>query len=259
MIPQELLVFKKGRTVVHRLTPRTKMYFAAVFTILALIRMDLPYMVVVFLATLIPLALARIVRVWLKSLKTLAFFIAVVFLFNYLFTWDLDLSLSMVLRLLILVNVFMAFMRTTMPDDLAQTLYELGIPHDFVLAFTMSLRFIPTIMRDAQNIIDAQRARGLETEKGNPIKRAKNYIPILVPLIVNAVRRARLVAEAMESRGFGATDKPTSLYEIKATKNDWAVAILVTLALALAIYLTYINPFYPPLSLNKILSNLSPR
>jgi len=254
MIPQELLVFKKGITVVHKLTPKTKMYFAAVFTILALIRMDLPYMLLVFILSMVPIGLAKMFRAWISSLKTLTIFMLIIFGFNYIFTRDLPLSTSMVLRLLILVNVFMVFMRTTMPDDLAQSLYEIGVPHDFVLAFTMALRFIPTIMQDAQNIIDAQRARGLETEKGNPIKRAKNYIPILVPLIVNAIRRARLVAEAMESRGFGATDKPTSLYEIRLSVRDWLVITVVTLLLVVAVYFTYVTPLYLDIEvLNSVL------
>lgn len=239
MMSKEILVFKKGSTAIHRLSPKTKIYFVIVFTILGLLRLDLPYITTIFILSLIPIPIAKMSREWLRSIKPLTTFIVIVFAFNYIFTFNLILSLSIVFRLLILVNVFMVFMKTTMPDDLAQSLYELGLPHDFVLAFTMSLRFVPTIMRDAQIIIDAQRARGLETEKGNPIKRARNYLPVLIPLIVNAIRRAKNVAEAMESRGFGATEKPTPLYKIKFKTFDWLVILMLSFLLMVTLAITY--------------------
>jgi len=49
-------------------------------------------------------------------------------------------------------------------------------------------------------------------EKGNIFQRVRNYIPVLIPLIISSFRRAELVADAMESRAFGAAKRRTSLY-----------------------------------------------
>ncbi len=240
MIPSEILEFRKGSTIVHRFTPYTKMLYAILFSILALLKPELNYTLFIFVLTIIPIILARMIILWLKSLKGLIILIIMVFGFNMLFTMNTYYSLSMVFRLLALVNIFMVFLRTTSPEDLAYALYKLGLPYDFVLAFTMALRFIPTMFKDIQAVIDAQRARGLETEKGSPLKRARNYIPIFIPLIVNAIRRARSVAETMESRAFGATKKPTSLYEVKLKTLDYMGMIVIIATTLLMFYIVYI-------------------
>lgn len=240
MISSEVLEFRKGSTIIHRFTPYTKMLYALLFSILILLRSDFIYTLFLFLLTIVPIILAKMFSLWLRSLKGLTLLIIMIFGFNMLFTMNAYYSIAMVFRLLALVNVFMVFLRTTSPEDLAYALYKLGLPYDFVLAFTMSLRFIPTMLKDIQAVIDAQRARGLETEKGNPIKRARNYIPIFIPLIVNAIRRARSVAEAMESRAFGAVKKPTSLYEVKIKLLDYIAMIFIIAITVIIIYATYV-------------------
>ena len=95
---------------------------------------------------------------------------------------------------------------------------------------------------EAQTIMDAQKARGLELEKGNFLKRVRNYIPILIPLIVNAIRRSIELAEAMESRAWGATKKRTSLYVLKLKRNDYLLILLTAAIFAVAIYIKLYVP-----------------
>ena len=79
-------------------------------------------------------------------------------------------------------------------------------------------------------------------EKGNFLKRIRNYIPILIPLIVSAIRRSLELAEAMESRAWGASEKRTNLYVLRLRKNDVALIAIAVGMLALAIYvLLYIK------------------
>jgi len=98
--------------------------------------------------------------------------------------------------------------------------------------------------------MDAQKARGLELERGNFMKRIRNYIPILIPLIVSAIRRSLELAEAMESRAWGATERRTNLYVLKLKKPDYVLAIVSVLILVLAIY---IWRFLPIPSLTQLL------
>ena len=69
----------------------------------------------------------------------------------------------------------------------------------------------------------------LELEKGDLMKRIRNYIPVLIPLIVSAIRRSLELAEAMESRAWGASKKRTNLYLLKLHKGDYAL-LAITIA-----------------------------
>ena len=84
--------------------------------------------------------------------------------------------------------------------------------------------------------MDAQKARGLELEKGGLLKRVRNYVPVLIPLIVSAIRRSLELAEAMESRAWGATKKRTNLYALKLHKGDFALLAITAGILTVAIY-----------------------
>ena len=145
-----------------------------------------------------------------------------------------------------LVESFSVFFLTTSPDHLGLALEQSHIPYEFSFAFTTAVRFVPVLAEEAQTIMDAQKARGLELEKGNFMKRIRNYIPILIPLIVSAIRRSLELAEAMESRAWGATKKRTNLYALKLRKGDFLLLAIIVGILALSIY-TFLYVQIPPL------------
>jgi len=74
--------------------------------------------------------------------------------------------------------------------------------------------------------------------------RIRKYIPILLPLIINSIRRSLELAEAMESRAFGATSDRTNLYELRMSGKDYAVLVVVLLALASVFYIKYVFPLF---------------
>jgi energy-coupling factor transport system permease protein len=90
--------------------------------------------------------------------------------------------------------------------------------------------------------MDAQKSRGLELDKGNFLKRIRNYIPILIPLIVGAIRRSLELAEAMESRAFGAQKKRTNLYKLQLKRSDYLTFFISFVILSLALYIRYNIP-----------------
>ncbi|MEJ2281817.1 MAG: energy-coupling factor transporter transmembrane component T, partial [Candidatus Bathyarchaeota archaeon] len=137
------------------------------------------------------------------------------------------------------------------PDHLGLALQQSHVPYEFCFAFTTAVRFVPVLADEAQTIMDAQKARGLELERGNFLKRVRNYIPILIPLIVNAIRRSLELAEAMESRAWGASDKRTNLYVLKLKRTDYILAIISIMMLVVAIYIAI---FFPIPSFVKLLS-----
>jgi energy-coupling factor transport system permease protein len=102
------------------------------------------------------------------------------------------------------------------------------------------------LAEEAQTIIDAQRARGLELEKGNFFRKVRNYIPILIPLIVSAIRRSLEMAEAMEARAWGATKRRTNLYVLELRRGDY-IFMAVTIGILVIAVLIRLYTYVPRL------------
>jgi energy-coupling factor transport system permease protein len=136
---------------------------------------------------------------------------------------------------------------TTSPDKLSLALEKARIPYEFNFAFITAIRFVPVLADEAQTIMDAQKSRGLELDKGNFITRIRNYIPILLPLIINSIRRSLELAEAMESRAFGSTENRTNLYDLEMKNSDWIIFGISIASMIIMIYFR-VNPVSIPLS-----------
>ena len=128
---------------------------------------------------------------------------------------------------------------TLSPSDLIHGLRTLLRPmrrlgirtQDWILAIQETLRFVPFLALSAERIAKAQAARGAEwgTGKGNLIQRAKEIIPLIVPLFLTSLRRADNLAIAMDARSYGVTPNPTSMIELRWRLAD-TLGLVVTLA-----------------------------
>ena len=229
--------FKKLNTSIHKIDPRAKFMFIIVIFALSLLFTNLIGLTILFLIQLPLILLAKCGKKWLKTMKGTAFFAILIFIMNFITGSSFAFSLAMTIRFLTLVSSFSLFFMTTSPDDLGLALEQMKIPYPLVFTFTTAVRLVPTIAIDAQTVIDAQKSRGLELEKGNLIKRVKNFIPILIPLIVSAIRRSMELAEALESRGFNASKKRESYITLKFSSLDYITLILTILLLVFGIYI----------------------
>lgn len=123
----------------------------------------------------------------------------------------------MVIRLLYLVMGTSLLTLTTSPLQLTDGIEKLLKPfnkikvpsHEIAMMMTIAIRFIPTLAEETDKIMKAQMARGADFETGNIIRRAKAMIPLLVPLFVNAFRRADELATAMEARCYNGGNNRT--------------------------------------------------
>ncbi len=118
-------------------------------------------------------------------------------------------------------------------------LRRVGIPtHDLVLIVQITLRFIPFLAQAAERIAKAQASRGASwgSRRGNPVQRARQVLPLLVPLFLSGLRRAENLALAMEARGYGGDVLPTPLTEMRFAARD-ALAIGVSLVVMAAVVL----------------------
>ncbi len=240
------LKFRKVYSPIHNLDPRIKfIYVIAVFVAAILFGQIIP-LLALFVLQIPFVLLARVHRQWLRSLRGALFLATSIFLLNILFRWinagyvllatDIEFAAAMTLRFIVLVESFSVFFLTTSPDMLGLALEQSRVPYEFSFAFTTAVRFVPVLAEEAQTIMDAQKARGLELEKGGFMKRIRNYIPILIPLIVSAIRRSLELAEAMESRAWGAVKKRTNLYALKLHEGDVALLAITIAILVTAVY-----------------------
>ncbi|HDJ89486.1 MAG TPA: energy-coupling factor transporter transmembrane protein EcfT [Thermoprotei archaeon] len=239
----EGLKFKKRNTVIHKLDARTKGVYVISIMIIAVTISEIIPLIILFLLCLLTAFIAKVLNEWIRTMKGVLFFALLIFFLNFVTISEnrVNQSFIMFLRFIVLSAGFSIFFLTTSPDDFSQALLKIGIPYEYTLMLTIALRFIPTLARDVQTIIDAQRSRGLELERGNIMNRIRNYIPILVPLIIYEIRRSIMIAEALESRAFGAEKKRTNLYEIKLSKIDYLVIIMAIALTTLLIYLNFLH------------------
>lgn len=122
-------------------------------------------------------------------------------------------------------------------ESLLSPLAKIGIPtHDLVLVVQITLRFIPFLAQAAERIAKAQASRGAEwgTGKGSLLARARQIIPLMIPLFLTSLRRAESMALAMDARCYGVTKKRTSLFEMHFGGWD-ALTQAVAVGLAAAI------------------------
>lgn len=241
------LKFRKVYSPIHNLDPRMKFFYVCVVFVVAILFNQLLVLLTLFLMPIPFVLIAGVQKEWLRSLRGAAFLASFIFIVNiasnyftsgYVLTIiDIESAIAMTLRFVVLVESFSVFFLTTSPDHLGLALEQTHIPYEFAFAFTTAVRFVPVLAEEAQTIMDAQKARGLELEKGGFLKRIRNYIPILIPLIVSAIRRSLELAEAMESRAWGATKNRTNLYELRLHRGDFILLAISFLILTIAIYL----------------------
>ncbi|MDL2218694.1 energy-coupling factor transporter transmembrane protein EcfT, partial [Christensenellaceae bacterium OttesenSCG-928-M15] len=241
-----------GNSAIHRLDPRTKillmlLYIVVVFFVNTLTMFLLPLLFVIGVTSLANVPIRYVIR----SIKPLRFLLIFMFVLNLFLTpgetviwswWILELrqealaqAIFITLRLVFLVSGTSLMTLTTSPlsltaglEQLLKPLSKLRFPaHELAMMMTIALRFIPTLMEEADKIKKAQMARGADFESGNIINRAKSMIPILVPLFVSAFRRADELAMAMESRCYHGGEGRTRMRVLKFHAADAIAALIV--------------------------------
>ncbi|MDR1514622.1 MAG: energy-coupling factor transporter transmembrane protein EcfT [Synergistaceae bacterium] len=156
----------------------------------------------------------------------------------------LVMAFEMGMRLVFLVMFASMLMMTTSPmafsdglERLLSPLAKVGFPaSEMAVMMTIALRFIPTLFEETDRILKAQISRGADFESGGLLKRARSFIPVLIPLFILVFQRAENLAVAMESRCYVPGMPRTRLNPLVWTKNDTG-AILGLLAFISAVIL----------------------
>jgi len=121
---------------------------------------------------------------------------------------------------------------TTEPGALAAGLARMGVPFVVGFSFVMTLQYVFTFRRMFHQILEAQQSRGLILARANPIRAVRTYVPVIVPLLIAALRSVDGLTLALLSRGFGAGGRRTSRRALRMLGRDWAFLIGVCVVCA---------------------------
>ena len=242
--------YYESRSVIHKTDPRIKivlLILLIVFIFLAKNGFALGFAVLsvlaIMLITKIPL------KLYLKNMKAILpvlIFTAVLNLFYVesgrvlVSFWKLQITtdgvsraIFMATRIILLIFISSALTYTTTPNDLTDAIERLLSPlkyvglknavHTLAMMMTIALRFIPTLIEEAEKIMNAQKARGADLENGKLTERVKALIPILIPLLISSVRRAYELAEAMECRCYNGGEGRTRMKQLHMVGRDFVV------------------------------------
>ena len=243
--------FFPGKSILHRLDPRTKIIslFALLIMIFAAEGWTAYLVLIVLTAGLIFLSKVPPLTV-LKSVKPLSWIILFTLLIHfvshdgevlakvYVFkvtTEGIIYGVKISLRLVLLIVLSSLLMFTTSPlqltdatESLLSPLKRFGVPsHELAMMMTIAIRFVPTLLEETDKIIKAQKSRGLDFESGGFVKKLRAMVPILVPLFLSSFRRADDLAMAMEARCYRGGEGRTHMKQLRLTNLDYGAAAFV--------------------------------
>lgn len=250
-------------SLLHRLDPRCKLLITVVSMVLIFMTGNFPAM---FLWALMILTLSKVSKIPARSLLKSAKPIFVLIIFTsflhifftggnnvYFMIGPLKASaegtvtafrMGSRLYLLVLFTALLTF--TTSPSELSDgleavfcPLSRFGFPaHEVAMMMTIALRFIPTLFDETERIINAQLSRGADFETGGLIKRAKAYIPVLIPLFVLVFKRADTLASAMEARCYRGGKGRVRMYPLIWGRFENSAIIIFTIFSAAVLLLS---------------------
>ncbi|MBR1584320.1 MAG: energy-coupling factor transporter transmembrane protein EcfT [Clostridia bacterium] len=244
-------------SVVHRLDPRVKIVLLVALIVAIFLAQNVLALAPVVVFLYVAARLSKVpFSMMIKGLKPLRFILILTFVLNVFFlqgeTPLVNLGFAVItrealvmavhysLRLVFLVLASSLLTLTTAPIVLTDGLERLLSPlrvirfpaHEMAMMMSIALRFIPTLLEEADKIMKAQTARGADFESGNLIQRAKAMVPLLVPLFVSAFRRAGDLAMAMEARCYHGGEGRTRLRVLKCEKRDYIACGVMALVIA---------------------------
>lgn len=232
-------------SVIHRMDPRTKLFGTMVFIVSLFLADSLAAYLAASCLMIVAINLSRVpFSFMVRGLKAVLLLLLISVSFNLFLTpghvllqigflkltlEGLQMAGFMALRLIYLVVGSSVMTLTTTPNALTDGLEKslgflkrIGVPvHEISMMMSIALRFIPILVEETDKIMKAQMARGADFESGNLIQKARNMVPLLVPLFISAFRRATDLAMAMEARCYHGGVGRTKMKPLRYQKRDF--------------------------------------
>ena len=176
-------------------------------------------------------------------------------LVNWTITFSLTIErlwygLCQIVRMVSISAVFLIIPYSMDPRLYGWSFRGIGIPDRVAFSMDLAFRYVPTLARDFQVTLDAQKARGYELERveGGLITQARRMAPLVVPVTMGAILSGEDMANAMDLRCFGI--KPRTW--VHTTKYHWWDFAIITFGVSLLLgsiilrYVVGIGAFWVP-------------
>lgn len=247
-----LLSVVPGDSFLHRLNPITKLAAAFLYGIGCIlcdsIAMEVVFILLMLLisasAGLFSRALALTVR--LLALGLFMFVIQLLFVrtgepllvvrgFALITSGGLRSALLLSLRVVATMLPLMLLFAITQMNDLCNALVARAhLPYRYAFIITTAFRFVPLFSAEFCEIQDAQRARGVDFETKNLVRKAKLVAPLCVPLLVSSLKKVNGSAISAELRGFERRNRESGYKRYPFAAGDVAVfaALIAMVALS---------------------------
>jgi energy-coupling factor transport system permease protein len=134
-------------------------------------------------------------------------------------------AVAMGFRLLALAGISFLVIRTTSPDDVVQSLKGMHVPPILVFSLGYAIRSIADLAGDTKEIMDAQRSRGLELDRGSALKNRDKLAALFIPVTVSMIRRSRNTSDAMQARGFRQSESHSCLKNSGFSSRDYRMLL----------------------------------
>jgi energy-coupling factor transport system permease protein len=247
-----LSLYAEGQSALHRAHPFTKGVLTLAAIALGFIAPSVPWVLVVGGALLALLLAAGVISRFLivagaVLLPIILLLLIVQGLANpanrtillplgpfSVYVEGLQIAVLIAARISCLVAATFLFSLTTRPADLVEALIQQGLSPRIGYVVQSALQIIPQTLEMVSRIQDAQRARGLETE-GRLLKRARAFIPLLLPVVLSSLVATQERAMALDVRGFGLPGARRLRYVIPDSAGQralrWVMVAIVPAAL----------------------------
>ncbi len=236
-----------GTSVLHKLDPRTKLVGLILMLIGVFVGHSAFGAVASASAALVLAIVSRVGwRIWTGALSRFRWMLAITAAINLFvgpghtpvvvadhvlpfFAEAVRSSIILSVQLGTAIVLSMTLTFTTTPHELTKGCERLARPlkrfrvpvEDFALVVLMAMRFIPLFQQELRNIIDAQKARGVDFGHGSAVSRAQNLVAVLMPAILGTLRRGERLADAMASRGFRPGEPRSEYRSLVFSVRDW--------------------------------------
>lgn len=230
-------------TVIHRLDPRVKLFAIVAVSVLSVALSSLSSSILLAALPVLILAVARCLGRAAVLLFALLVFSAIGVLLVYFTGIGSPFEFEkFFVRIFAVVGIGLVFAFTTPPNRFAKALEKMGFPKSVVFTLTLTLRFIPVFVKEAKDLMDSLKVRGLGLGLRIILRRPRVFLrALIIPLMIRMMKIADDLASAMEARGFGAPIRRTSLYEYKVS---WADAAFTAVVLTLLVTLYLLDSTY---------------
>ena len=271
----EMLSYIKKDSPIHKLTGATKLICFLLWTIAAMITYDTRVLVGLFVFGIVAF---KVSKIEFKEISFILYFILFFLLLNALLIFvfspyqgnniygtktvlfhlvgpysltkeQLFYEFNVILKYFATIPMALLFILTTDPSEFAASLNKLGVSYKIAYTVSIALRYIPDVQRDYRDISFAQQARGIDlSNKEKLLKRIKNSVAILMPLIFSSLDRIDKISLAMELRAFGNNKKRTWYNSKTFSSKDYVCIALFIIIVAISILMVKVNGsrFYNP-------------